>query len=150
MSDVAKVETACESYLASVSDAKRAMRRLAQDRREMRECIDGLKGVRYDRQGGASAMEHGDDAMAAVVVRLEEIDEKIRSYSQTYADILSEWIYVKTLLPALHAEVLTMHYIEGMTWEAVALEVRYSERNIYRLRWDAMLSLYEVLPQGWQ
>lgn len=150
MDEIVKVEEACERYLGWIAGAKRTMRRLNQDRAEMRRCIDGLKGVRYDRIGGSSYQANGDDSMAAIVSRLEELDFGIASAAKDYEEAIADWLETKSHLNSIHAEVLTMHYIEGMTWEAVALEVRYSERNIYRLRMDALLALYEVLPEGWQ
>lgn len=145
MTDVGIVETVCEGYLEGISDARRAIRRLEQDRAEMRAAIDAIRGVRYDRVGGSPTMEHGDDAMFATIERLEEIERTVVEKANAYAETLSDWLYVRSQMPQLHADVLTMHYVEGMTWEAVALEVRYSERNVYRLRWDALLSLYELL-----
>lgn len=145
MTDVARVETVCESYLEGIADAKRAIRRLEQDRAEMRAAIDQIRGVRYDRQGGSATMEHGDDAMFATIQRLEDIEQSVLQKAAAYADAISDWLYVRSRIPQLHADVLTMHYIEGMTWETVASLASYSERNIYRLRWDALLSLYEQL-----
>lgn len=145
-----KVETACERYLDWIADAKRSMSRLNADRDEMRSVMDGLKAVRYDREGGGSTMLHGDDAMAASIERLEEIDRRVADKARHYAEAVEDWLSIRVKLPSVEADALQLHYIDGQPWDVVASAINYSERNVYRVRIDALFDLYELLPPGWQ
>lgn len=145
-----KVETACERYLAWIADTKRGMRKAQRDRDEMRSVIDGIKAVRYDRDGAGVQQLHGDDRMVEIVTRLAEIDERMANRLEAYAFAMGEWSAISMQLPAIESEALELHYVDGMCWEDVAQRLAYSERNIYRIRLDALYDLYELLPQGWQ
>lgn len=150
MSEWVHIETACKRYLKTVADARIKRDRLMRDREEMRETMDGLKAVRYDRDGGHAARLHGDDAVAEILSRLEAIDERIIEAAKECTEVMSEWLEVSDRMSGKSADMLSRHYIQGQTWEDIALLYAYSERHIYNLRTEAMFDLYDALPHGWR
>ena len=154
VSEAYEVEDACTRYLSYVADARRDVDRVEAKRAEMRENIDMLGAIRYDKVGHARG-EHGDDRIAAVVCQLEAIDASLVERMGAYAEAMAEWLRVTSDMDKLEVAVLERYYVVGkydntVTWEAVARELGYSERSMYYVRMNALYDLYERLPDGWR
>ena len=79
MDTEASIEWKAQQADAWLRDARNMWKecaRLQAMARDAREMADGLRAVRYDTIGGGSGMAHGDDAIAARLVRLESIEQR--------------------------------------------------------------------------
>lgn len=117
---------------------------------ELQRIADGIKGVRYDRIGGGSGMEHGDDAMAA---RLQMVEDERQGVEDARCYAMDNARDFDRALDAMrnqtHARLLSMHYEERQTWETIADELGYSESHArYYMHNAALLELYDNMPEA--
>lgn len=157
VSDVMKVDDTCDKYLKEVKNAYRKLENIKAERDRIRSSIDGLKAVVYDKVGGSATMEHGDDAMFRSIEKLEEAELVLSIQADVCTDLISEWVEVSNSIDPEMLRIIDMHYFQGMTWEDIAkledkdsCKLPCSVRTVYRIRSDAMLSLYDAIPKGWQ
>lgn len=113
---------------------------------ESEKSNDGVKGVRYDKQGGGT-MEHGDDMTAAIV---ESWQEKVAVYEEKLSacnEKRETFFDACMKLDGLHCSLLVMYYYRGMSWEDVAKAICFSKSYIIKeLNRSALESLSNVMP----
>lgn len=69
-----------------------------------------------------------------------ELKEALQKYRQEYKDTYLRTLRLIDSLPRKDWQlIITMHYLENMTWQAVALETSISVRRVYQLR-DAAIA----------
>lgn len=138
--------TQAEEWMRDVRRASLSARNAKQRLDEVRAVMDGIGAVVYDKVGGAAGMEHGDDAMAARVMRL---DAATGTWAERYADFMARVQRADLALDRLddprHARLLRLHYFDLWEWERVCTDMGYSYSHMMRLRFDALLALYDVI-----
>lgn len=127
-----------------VGQRARAMEILVE---QARAEMDGLKGVRYDRDGSAGTMMHGDDAVAALV---ERMDNAIVAWVASLDELEQERTRFTDACGALDPKLsalLTLRYLDGMPWADVADSMGYTEGYVRDdLNERALAALYDVMP----
>lgn len=118
---------------------------------EQLEAIDGIKAVRYDRQGGRPTMEHGDDAMAEAIDRLMATGNAMVERIVAWTAELEQFDALCRRVTPQSGRVLKLRYRDCMKWDDVADAMGYASDYVRReLRERALDELYTVLPLSWK
>lgn len=98
--------------------------------------------------GGGS--EHGDDAVFALVERMQELQ---REWEADAAELASEREEFRRCLVQMadprHRLLLSMR-TAGHTWREIGEELRYSKSQTLRLAESAYVALWPVMPEPWR
>lgn len=98
--------------------------------------------------GGGS--EHGDDAVFALVERMQELQ---REWEADAAELASEREEFRRCLIQMsdprHRMLLSMR-TAGRTWREIGEELRYSKSQTLRLAESAYVALWPVMPEPWR
>lgn len=98
--------------------------------------------------GGGS--EHGDDAVFALVERMQELQ---REWEADAAELASEREEFRRCLLQMadprHRMLLSMR-TAGRTWREIGEELRYSKSQTLRLAESAYVALWPVMPEPWR
>lgn len=98
--------------------------------------------------GGGS--EHGDDAVFALVERMQELQ---REWEADAAELASEREEFRRCLVQMadprHRMLLSMR-TAGRTWREIGEELRYSKSQTLRLAESAYVALWPVMPEPWR
>lgn len=98
--------------------------------------------------GGGS--EHGDDAVFALVERMQELQ---REWEADAAELASEREEFRRCLLQMadprHRMLLSMR-TAGRTWREIGEELRYSKSQTLRLAESAYIALWPVMPEPWR
>lgn len=89
-----------------------------------------------DAVGGGTKDPHKFDNLAALDV---EISRKIEELDRTRFEIYTA---INKLPDRRQRLVLTGHYLQGKTWEEIAVAINYDIRHIYRIHGAALQAIY--------
>ncbi|MGN0034786.1 MAG: hypothetical protein ACI364_03550 [Coriobacteriales bacterium] len=136
-----------EGWLKGVAAHRRRVDALRAAVEAKRAELDGLHGMDYSRPVVSATAS--DDAMTNAVYR---VTEAIRDYCAELTALTAEQAdanqRLASMTDATGAAALSMHYLAGIEWAAVADRLGYSERHLYRIRDDALVEAYEIMPPG--
>ncbi len=116
---------------------------------ELRAQYDMLKAVRYDREGGSSMREHGDDAIFEYIDRIDEAVERV---VQSGGDLMDESDEFERSLDRMpnqsYARVIRLRYVSCWDWSDIAREVPYTYNHLTTyVREAALDQLYDYMPE---
>ena len=84
----------------------------------------------------------GGDTMTDVIARLIELEGEINDRIDALIALRREIEgCIRTVDSSAQRRVLRLRYIEGMTWERVALEMHYERTQVWRLHGRALAAL---------
>lgn len=128
---------------------RKTMRRLEEREAaldELRSRYDGLKAVRYDRQGGGTR-ESGDEAMARFIEDLEYMRRNWADALQEWADEVREFEKALRRIDPSSDQLLTARYVRNMQWSEIAESMGYAESYVKgELKIRALSDLYDAMP----
>lgn len=91
------------------------------------------KAVRLDRVGGASSSEGGGSPERLAIKHIEMVDK----YREKLADLRAEQMLIETTIEQLEDEterdLMRLYYMEGLTWEEVAVAIHFGWRHTHRI-----------------
>jgi len=130
---------------------QRAAVRLKALEEEIANYDDGVRGVRYDRDGGGSSMANGDDAMAALAMQRDELRRKAMFDASEWRETVSDFQDALYRMDGTYDALLRYRYIVGMEWEEIAGKMGYScDYCRGELQVNALGSLYDVMPHRYR
>lgn len=139
-----------EAYCDHIRGLNNRMKRAKANYAEAVAAADGIKALRYDVIGG-TAPRRGDDAMAAAVERVEAQGAAMAESIAAWADECEVFDAACGRLTPLSDLVLSLYYRNGLKWEEVAEEMRFSCDYVRKeLRTSALMELANELPWGWR
>lgn len=114
--------------------------------------LDGLKGIRYDRDGSASAMEHGDDAVFSTIERIDKARDSLIAKENEILDGIMEYTSaLDSMCNQSYARLLSMRYCDRMEWDDIAKRLCYSCDHVRGyMHIAALCDLYDVAPAQWR
>lgn len=113
--------------------------------------LDGVKAVRYDRDGGAGTMIAGDDAMAAQVEKLQAARAELEAERAAWMAERVEFYAATECMDERAGKLLRMRYCHARAWAHVADVLGYSEDYVrHELREEALALLYDTMPHTWR
>ena len=131
-----------KEYLWRVRDAERELKQLEQAYTQARADILHLKGIAYDADK-VTGGKIGDlsDAIAALEGYAQRLNAKwdelinLRETAKRLIDRLKDGRY---------REVLTLRYLDGQSWEQVAVTMGYTYRGVTGLHGKALKVFGEI------
>lgn len=141
-----KTQTA-KAYLARIRQTDRTIRRLCDARFSLRSSLYSIGAPLSGMPGG-----RGDpDRTGRTIARLDELERRIDAYVDELVARKAEAFDRIRLLPELsEQDVLIARYIQLKSWQAIACEMHYDERQVYRLHGRALQSFDAVMAQTCQ
>ena len=124
-------------YLYRYKDCFRQKKLLERRQQEIRREFSAIKPLKFDAmpRGGQA---DGDGPAVALMVRLDEIDEKINEQMSRSVKLLSDIMNIIDLLPEdtpeeiLSKAIIENRYIDRMGWDRICRENCCSRSKIYR------------------
>ena len=131
-----------KEYLWRVRDAERELKQLEQAYMQARADILHLKGIAYDADK-VTGGKIGDlsDAIAALegyAQRLSAKWDELINLRETAKKLID------TLKDGRYREVLTLRYLDGQSWEQVAVTMGYTYRGVTGLHGKALKVFGEI------
>ena len=134
-----------KAYLWRVRDAERELKRLEEEYEQAKSDILHLKAMVYDKDK-VSNSRIGDlsDAIAALEGYAERIAKQwdkliaLREDAKARIGQLEDWRY---------REVLTRRYLQGQSWEQVAVDMGYDYYHVHKLHGRA-LGIFQEKQSG--
>lgn len=131
-----------KEYLWRVRDAERELKQLEQAYTQARADILHLKGIAYDADK-VTGGKIGDlsDAIAALegyAQRLSAKWDELINLRETAKKLID------TLKDGRYREVLTLRYLDGQSWEQVAVTMGYTYRGVTGLHGKALKVFGEI------
>jgi hypothetical protein len=90
-------------------------------------------------RGGGDA-----DRMGSIIANIEKIEDKLEAETRAYIRQKSKMTKaIKAMSDSQLQALLTMRYIDGCTWERIAVELHYDidGKNVYKLHGKALSML---------
>lgn len=131
-----------KEYLWRVRDAERELKQLEQAYMQARADLLHLKGIAYDADK-VTGGKIGDlsDAIAALegyAQRLSAKWDELINLRETAKKLID------TLKDGRYREVLTLRYLDGQSWEQVAVTMGYTYRGVTGLHGKALKVFGEI------
>lgn len=131
-----------KEYLWRVRDAERELKQLEQTYMHARADILHLKGIAYDTDKVTSG-KIGD--LSDAIVTLEGYAQRL---SAKWDELINLRETAKKLIDTLkdgrYREVLTLRYLDGQSWEQVAVTMGYTYRGVTGLHGKALKVFGEI------
>nr|WP_325190619.1 hypothetical protein [uncultured Selenomonas sp.] len=132
-----------KEYLWRVRDAERDLKRLEQEYEQAKADILHLKAIQYDADkviGG----KIGDlsDAIAAVEGYMERLNAQ---WDKLIALRKEAKVLIERIADGRYRDVLTRRYLQGQSWEQMAVEMFYDYHHVHKLHKYALIVFQEVL-----
>ena len=102
-----------------------------------------LSGIRYD---GDKVKTSPKDRMPEYAARVDSILKKIKERQQAYLHAHDKVIRMTEDLLPEEKSIIIQRYLEGKRYEDIAAGFPMSERQMFRLRGDAIRKLESKLP----
>jgi hypothetical protein len=131
-----------KEYLWRVRDAERELKQLEQAYTQARADILHLKGIAYDADK-VTGGKIGD--LSDAIVALEGYAQRLNA---KWDELITLRETAKRLIDTLkdgrYREVLTLRYLDGQSWEQVAVTMGYTYRGVTGLHGKALKVFGEI------
>ena len=131
------------SYLWRVLDSERDLKRLEQEYEQAKADILHLKAIQYDADkvtGGK--VSDLSDAIAAIEGYMERLNAQ---WDKLIALRKEAKVLIERIADGRYRDVLTRRYLQGQSWEQMAVEMFYDYHYIHKLHKNALTIFQEVL-----
>lgn len=110
---------------------------------DIRRRISELEAKGYGpRSQLIDGMPHGGSGESyAVEERMDQLSCLVRMYTAKEAELVCKLIEIEDAIKSLRPReslLMRLHYIDGLTWENVAVAMGYSWRQVHRIHSDAL------------
>ena len=131
-----------KEYLWRVRDAERELRQLEREYAQARADILNLKGIAYDKDKVAGG-KLGDlsDAVAALDGYAQRLNAKWDALVALREEARA---LIERITDGRYREVLTLRYLDGQSWEQVAVTMGYTYRGVTGLHGKALKVFGEI------
>lgn len=118
------------SYLRRVSDAKKRLRTLQEELKDLRDDAECVSAVQYtDRIQTSNISDSVGSATVKILEKQEEITKEIDNCIDVRLKIADE---ILNLDDVMHIKILHKRYVLCKKWEEIAREVSFDERQLMR------------------
>ena len=131
-----------KEYLWRVRDAERELKQLEQAYTQARADILHLKGIAYDADK-VTGGKIGD--LSGAIVSLEGYAQRLNAKWDELINLReTAKKLIDTLKDGRYREVLTLRYLDGQSWEQVAVTMGYTYRGVTGLHGKALKVFGEI------
>jgi DNA-directed RNA polymerase specialized sigma subunit len=86
------------------------------------------------------------DGLAKTIAKIVDLKKGLRDEIEEYIELKEEAIkLIDSMSDGRHRLVLTYRYINGKTWEEIAVEMHYTYQWVHRLHGQALIEFEKVL-----
>ncbi|MBQ9021647.1 MAG: hypothetical protein IJ113_06495 [Eggerthellaceae bacterium] len=111
--------------------------------------LDSAKGIDYTVEHVSGGQY--SDRIAETIIKLDEARSSWAANVVAYADEATDAaMRIKQLEDATEMQALLLHYVDGITWERVCVQMDYSWDGIMSLRKRAVTHAYDIMPLEWR
>nr|WP_325190089.1 hypothetical protein [uncultured Selenomonas sp.] len=132
-----------KEYLRRIRDAESDLRNAEMDYQRARDDVMNLKAIEYDKDK-VSNSHIGDllDAIAALEKYAERVNAK---WDELIAMREEAKAQIEQIADGRYREVLHRRYLQGESWEYIAVGMGYSFRQVTRLHGGALRAIAEKM-----
>ena len=132
-----------KEYLRRIRDAESDLRNAEMDYQRARDDVMNLKAIEYDKDK-VSNSHIGDllDAIAALEKYAERVNAK---WDELIAMREEAKAQIEPIADGRYREVLHRRYLQGESWEYIAVGMGYSFRQVTRLHGGALRAIAEKM-----
>ena len=131
-----------KEYLWRVRNAARELKRLEEEYEQARNDILHIKGISYDGDR-VSGGKIGD--LSDAIATLERYAERVNAKWDELINLReTAKKLIDTLKDGRYREVLTLRYLDGQSWEQVAVTMGYTYRGVTGLHGKALKAFGEI------
>ena len=132
-----------KEYLRRIRDAESDLRNAEMDYQRARDDVMNLKEIEYDKDK-VSNSHIGDlsDAIAALDKYAERVNAK---WDELIAMREEAKAQIEQIADGRYREVLHRRYLQGESWEYIAVGMGYSFRQVTRLHGGALRAIAEKM-----
>ena len=124
------------------------LRERTQALEELTAFYDGLRAMRYDKDGGAGTHDP-DSALVEAVTRLDSMRAEYAESVAEWRDEVSVFEHALRLIDGRYDAILMARYVRLKTWREIAQAMHYDENYCSSvLHIDALAALYVVMPSS--
>lgn len=128
-----------KEYLRGFLHARRAAEDAVRRLEEFRSANAGIKAVVISDMPRATGQAHD---LSEYVAKLDDLEAALWDAVVDYRRLAEEVEgVISTEANATHQRLLRLRYIDGMTFERIAVEMGYSWRQVMRLHYLAVMDL---------
>lgn len=132
-----------KEYLRQYINAKNRFKAISDEMIEIRSEATRITPVISDMPSGS----HVNDKIALSVEKLDECAKKLEKEAKRMQEAMDN---VQSVIDSVsnptYRQVLTYRYINGYTWEQIAVKMNYTYRNITRLHGKALRNVVLECP----
>lgn len=133
-----------KEQLKAYRDLKRERDDLERRKKELEAVMYGPRSQRLDGMPrGGSGENYVQEE------RMDQKDELLALYEAKEAELDAALVAIEKAIEKLaprERQLVRLHYIDGLAWEQVAVEMTYSWRQVHRIHSDALEKLKEEEP----
>ena len=135
-----------KEYLRRIRDAESDLRNAEMDYQRARDDVMNLKEIEYDKDK-VSNSHIGDllDAIAALEKYAERVNAK---WDELIAMREEAKVQIEQIADGRYREVLHRRYLQGESWEYIAVGLGYAYHHIHKLHGQA-LNEFEAVFEKW-
>ena len=130
-----------KSYLRGIQQQKKRMEYKSAEIIRLRATAQSVRST-FPSNGGSG---HSDDSLGRIIAKIVDMEAEYKADVESYLDAEKEAVGFLDRITAQRANVLHLHYFQGLTWERIAEKINYSFRAAYYIGLRALDELYEVL-----
>lgn len=135
-----------KEYMHQIKETKRTIRLIEEQIQRDTVLAQGVGAIRYDKDR-VQTSPVGDrltDIVANIIESTEELKAEIRTLQRLELEARQYLIQ----LSECHERVLSLHYLDGLSWSQVAVKLNYDDGYIYEVKNKALDELGKVLKES--
>lgn len=112
--------------------------------RRIKDIEDDLYALRSQLLDGMPRGSSGENYVTEELI--DQKEELLVMYKVKEGELTAELLVIETAIEKLEPRerrLVRLHYIDGLTWEQVAVEMTYSWRQVHRIHGEALEKLKE-------
>lgn len=128
----------------------RALRaRYASLTREIERLRESLTGTTVQLKADVVSSSGSGDRLAATVAKMVDMEREISTEAAAAHEALEQVLEAIRAVPdETQRAVLTLRYVEGLSWSRIAERISYSERVVFRLHGKALTAVHDWMVEN--
>lgn len=132
-----------KQYMHKITNVRRRIRLLKERIERDYYLAEGVTAIRYDKDHVQTSQV--GDRMAEIIGKIIESTQDLQNEIHQLQLYEEELIGLLLQLSETSERLLSMHYLDGVTWTDIAEQMGYERQYIYELKDKALAELDEIL-----
>lgn len=128
-----------------IQKTNRKIRQLEEQIERATHKATGVTAIRYDIERVQNSLV--GDKLTDIVNNIIETTEKLKAEIIKLQELENEALEYLIQLPEQYERVLSYHYLDNMSWEAVSVRMNYESHYVYEVKKKALKQLTEIIKQ---